>query len=128
MEKKILIIDDNEDFLFTMGVFLERKGFDVIKAEDGKVGWEKIQSEKPDLVLLDVMMEQMYSGFEVCQKIRNNPEFKSLPIISISAMANELGVRYNKDTDQEYFSPDEFIDKPVDKDLLFNTINKLLKI
>ena len=70
-KKKILIIDDNSDFRFTMGVYLEKNGFDVISAEDGKQGWEKIQSDKPDLVLLDVMMEQMFSGFEVCRKVRN---------------------------------------------------------
>jgi len=127
-KKKILLIDDNSDFRFTMGVYLEKNGFEVISAEDGKQGWEKIQSERPDIVLLDVMMEQMFSGFEVCRLVRSKNEFKHLPIIGISAMANEIGVKYNQNTDEEYFSPDEFLDKPVDKELLLKSINKLLQL
>lgn len=122
-----MVVDDNPDFRFTMGLFLERSGFEVITAEDGKTGWEKIQQRTPDLVLLDVMMENLFSGFELCRQIRNNHLFKNLPIIGISAMAEEVGVSFNQETDQEYFSPNMFIDKPVDKELLLKSISDLLK-
>ncbi|MFZ5568989.1 MAG: response regulator [Thermodesulfobacteriota bacterium] len=127
-KKKIILVDDNPDFRFTMGLFLERNGFDVIAAEDGKTGWERIQAQPPDLILLDVMMENLFSGFELCRQIRNSEEFKHLPIIGISAMADEVGVTFDKETDQEYFSPDIFIDKPVDKELLLKSIHGLLKM
>ena len=71
--KKILIIDDNPDFLFTTETFLKRNGFATLTAQDGKKGVEMAQKEHPDLVLLDVMMETLYSGFEVCKRIKTDP-------------------------------------------------------
>jgi len=124
--KKILIIDDNPDFLFTMETFLKRSGFTTLTAQDGKLGVEMARKERPDLVLLDVMMESLYSGFEVCNRIKTDPQLKDTPIIGISGMADELGVRYEKERDQEYFNPDAFFDKPVDKEKLLAKIKEFL--
>jgi CheY-like chemotaxis protein len=124
--KKILIIDDNPDFLFTMETFLKRSGFSTLTAEDGKKGIEIAQKERPDLVLLDVMMETLYSGFEVCKRLKTEPHLKDIPVIGISGMADELGVRYEKERDQEYFNPDAFFDKPVDKQKLLAKIKEFL--
>jgi len=124
--KKILIIDDNPDFLFTTETFLKRNGFTTLTAQDGKKGVEMAQKEHPDLVLLDVMMETLYSGFEVCKRIKTDPDLKNTPVIGISGMAEELGVRYEKDRDQEYFSPDAFFEKPVDKEKLLAKIKEFL--
>ena len=55
------------------------------------------QKEHPDLVLLDVMMETLYSGFEVCKRIKTDPDLKNTPVIGISGMADEFGVRYEKE-------------------------------
>jgi len=123
---KIVIIDDNQDYLFTMKTFLTRNGFEVLTAPDGKRGLDLINSEQPDLILLDVMMEALYSGFEVCKQIRKNPSLSAIPIIGISGMKEELGINFNKYHDAEYFSPDAFFDKPVDKDALLRTIKDLL--
>ena len=65
---KIVIIDDNTDFLFTMETFLQRNGFEVHTAEDGQTGIDLIKKECPDLILLDIMMETLFSGFEVCKQ------------------------------------------------------------
>jgi len=124
--KKILIIDDNPDFLFTTETLLKRNGFATLTAQDGKKGLELAQQEHPDLVLLDVMMETLYSGFEVCKRIKTDPHLQSIPIIGISGMADELGVRYEKERDQEYFSPDAFFEKPVDKEKLLAKIKEFL--
>ena len=124
---KILIIDDNPDFLFTMETFLKRNGFATVIAEDGKKGVELAQKERPDLVLLDVMMETLFSGFEVCKQLKLDPGLKDVPIIGISGMGDELGVGYKKETDEEYFNPDEFFEKPVDKGKLLAKIKELLK-
>lgn len=124
--KKILIIDDNPDFLFTTETFLKRSGFATLTAQDGKNGFELAQKERPDLVLLDVMMETLYSGFEVCRRIKTDPHLKSIPVIGISGMADELGVRYEKERDQEYFNPDVFFEKPVDKEKLLAKIKEFL--
>ena len=123
----ILIIDDNPDFLFTMGTFLEQNGYRILTADNGKTAWELFQKERPDLVLLDVMMETMFAGFEVCKRIRKDPDLFDTPIIGISGMAGELGVFFDRYPDYAYFSPDEFIEKPVDKQNLLTRIEAVLK-
>ena len=123
---KIIIIDDNPDYLFTMKTFLTRNGFDVETASDGNSGFELVREHHPDLVMLDVMMESTYSGFEVCRLIRNDPELKNTPIIGISGMAEELGVKFDMYEDREYFTPDAFFDKPVDKEALLAKINDFI--
>jgi len=123
---KIVVIDDNKDFLFTMSTFLNRNGFETRTAQDGKAGLELVEKEHPDLVLLDVMMETLFSGFEVCKMLRTNPALKSIPIIGISGMGDELGVKFDKERDEEYFNPDVFFEKPVDREQLLEKINELI--
>ena len=123
---KIIVIDDNPDYLFTMKTFLTRNGFDGETAADGNSGIALIREHQPDLVMLDVMMENTYSGFEVCRLIRNDPELKKTPIIGISGMADELGVKFDMYEDKEYFSPDAYFDKPVDKEALLVKIKDFI--
>jgi len=129
MEKslKIVIVDDNTDFLFTMETFLQRNGLEVLTAEDGQKGLELIQKERPDLILLDIMMETLFSGFEVCKQLRSNDELKDIPIIGVSAMGEELDINYRQWPDYDYFSPDTFLDKPVDKQRLLQLIPEVIK-
>ena len=129
MEKslKIVIVDDNTDFLFTMETFLQRNGFEVLTAEDGQKGLELIQKERPDLILLDIMMETLFSGFEVCKQVRSNDELKDIPIIGVSAIGEELDIDYRQWPDYDYFSPDTFLDKPVDKQRLLQVIPEVIK-
>ena len=122
----ILIVDDNPDYLFTMKTFLLRNGFRVLTADDGQKALEHVQQEPPDLILLDVMMEALYSGFEVCRRVKNDPSTRDIPIIGISAMKDELGIQFDRSRDAEYFSPDAFFDKPVDKNALLKRIMELL--
>ena len=123
---KILIIDDNPDFLFTMETFLRRQGFEPITAPDGKTGLDLARKEHPDLIFLDVMMETLFSGFEVCKELKSDPKLKDIPVIGISGIGDELGVRFDKNRDQEYFSPDVFFEKPVDKVKLLEKVRELL--
>jgi CheY-like chemotaxis protein len=123
---KIVLIDDNPDFLFTMGTFLKRNGYEVLTASDGQKGIDLINKERPDLILLDVMMETLFSGFEVCRQVRINPETRGIPIIAISDMSDDLGIKFEQTTDEEYFNPNAFIEKPVDKERLLETMRELL--
>ena len=129
MEKslKIVMIDDNPDFLFTMETFLKKNGFEVHTAEDGQKGLEIIRKERPDLVLLDIMMETLFSGFEVCKAVRSDDDLKYIPIIGISAMGEELDIDYSQWPDYEYFRPDAFLDKPIDKQRLLQLIPEVIQ-
>ncbi|MEJ2099797.1 MAG: response regulator [Desulfobacterales bacterium] len=124
---KIIIIDDNTDFLFTMETFLRKNSFEVHTAEDGQKGLELIRKERPDLVLLDIMMETLFSGFEVCKAVRSDDDLKYIPIIGISAMGEELDINYSQWPDYEYFRPDAFLDKPIDRQRLLQLIPEVIQ-
>lgn len=124
---KVLIVDDNTDYLFVMETFLKRNGFDTITAQDGKTGYELALKEKPDVILLDIMMEGLFSGFQFCKKKQSDPELQNIPIIGISGIGDELGVNTEKyKFVKKYFSEDNFFEKPVDKDRLLVKIKTLV--
>jgi CheY-like chemotaxis protein len=124
---KIVMIDDNPDFLFTMETFLKKNDFEVLTAEDGQKGLELIRKERPDVVLLDIMMETLFSGFEVCKALRSDDDLEYIPIIGISAMGEELDINYSQWPDYDYFRPDAFLDKPVDKQRLLRMIPEVIQ-
>lgn len=124
---KIVMVDDNTDFLFTMETFLQRNGFEVLTADDGQKGMDLIRKEQPDLIMLDIMMETLFSGFEVCKQVRSDNDLKGIPIIGISGMGEELEIDYKQWPDYNYFRPDAFLDKPVDKQQLLQTIPQVIK-
>ena len=126
MQKKILIIDDDIDLVEAMRLTLENAGFDVIDAQDGQKGLEKIEKEKPDLVLLDVMMETQDEGFHIAYQIRNNEETADLPIIMLTAVGAETGFSFDKEKDEDFLPVDEFIEKPVNPDTLIECVQKNL--
>lgn len=124
---KIVIVDDNTDFLFTMQTFLQRNGFEVHTADDGQKGMDLVRNVRPDLILLDIMMETLFSGFEVCKAVRADDDLKDIPIIGISAMGKELDISYSQWPDYEYFKPDAFLDKPIDKPRLLQLIPEVIQ-
>jgi len=91
MPKKILAVDDERHIVRLVQVNLERAGYEVVTAFDGKDALEKVASEQPDLVVLDVMMPYM-DGFEVLQNLRKNPNTRELPVIMLTAKAQDADV------------------------------------
>jgi DNA-binding response OmpR family regulator len=126
MQKKILIIDDDIDLVEAMRLTLENADFDVIDAQDGQKGLEKIENEKPDLVLLDVMMETQDEGFHIAYQIRNNEETSDLPIIMLTAVGSETGFSFDKEKDEDFLPVNEFLEKPVNPDRLIEHVRRCL--
>ena len=91
MPKKILAVDDERSIVRLVQVNLQRAGYEVVTAFDGKEALEKVASEEPDLVVLDVMMPYM-DGFEVLQTLRKNPGTRDLPVIMLTAKAQDADV------------------------------------
>ena len=91
MPKKILAVDDERHIVRLVQVNLERAGYEVVTAFDGKDALEKVEAERPDLVVLDVMMPYM-DGFEVLQNLRKNPSTRELPVIMLTAKAQDADV------------------------------------
>jgi DNA-binding response OmpR family regulator len=126
MPKKIIIIDDDIDLVEALRLTLEGEGFEVIDAQDGKKGLQKIIDEKPDLVLLDVMMGTQDEGFHVAYQIRNNEASADIPIIMLTAVGQETGFSFDKEKDEDYLPVDEFIEKPINPDALIELVKSNL--
>lgn len=106
MALKILVCDDERHIVRLIQVNLERQGYQVVTAFDGKEGLEKIRAEKPNLVVLDVMMPYM-DGFEVLKALRREPETEALPVIMLTAKAQD------KDVFEGYhYGADMYLTKP----------------
>jgi two-component system alkaline phosphatase synthesis response regulator PhoP/two-component system response regulator VicR len=91
MPKKILVVDDEKPIVRLVQVNLEHAGYEVVTAYDGKEALEKVEQEKPDLIILDVMMPQM-DGFEVMQRLQANPKTRDIPVIMLTAKAQDADV------------------------------------
>ena len=91
MAKKILIVDDERHIVRLVEVNLERAGYDVISAYDGIEALEKVESEKPEMIILDVMMPRM-DGFEVLKKLRSDAATKEIPVIMLTAKAQDADI------------------------------------
>ena len=87
--RKIIIADDEKDIVELVAYNLEREGFTVLRASDGGRAWEMARKEKPDLIILDLMMPEL-PGTEVCRLIRSHPETAAIPIIMLTAKSEPL--------------------------------------
>jgi two-component system alkaline phosphatase synthesis response regulator PhoP len=126
MAKKVLIIDDDIDLVEAMRITLEGAGFTVIDAQDGQKGLEKVEHEKPDLIILDVMMGTQDEGFHTAYSLRQNPETADLPIIMLTAIGQETGFAFNKEKDGDFLPVDDFIEKPINPDRLIEMVKTRL--
>jgi len=125
---KILIIDDDKDFQDITRLVLENNGFTVVSAYGPEEGLQMVQSEKPDLLILDVLMPDNYEGFAVARNIREELNLRELPIILLTAVHGEKKVPYRFAPHEEYLPVDYFFDKPVQPEVLVGKIKELLNM
>ncbi len=118
---KIAIVDDDIDIIDAVSLILKNKGIEVVSATNTKDGFELIERERPDLVLLDVMMEEPDDGFFLAMKLRNMGFEK--PILLLTSIAKVSGYDFGV---SENLPVDEFLEKPIKSDVLLDIINKYL--
>lgn len=118
--RKILIVDDEPYLVMALKIRLENVGYDVITASDGVEGLDKAQGENPDLIILDVMMPKK-SGYQVCQTLKSDDQYKHIPIIMLTAK----GQRSDKEWGEKA-GADTYITKPFDDSELLLKIKELL--
>ena len=123
---KILIIDDDPDLRYSLQLVLEGEGFEVEMAATGKEGVTKVLETEPDLVILDVIMEEDLEGFKVARALREEHNLVDLPILMLTAVHSVKKVPYRFSPDSEYLPVDVFLDKPMEPDLLVETVQELL--
>lgn len=127
--KKILIIDDDEDFRSSTRALLESHDYVVSEAASGKEGMEKIKTEKPDLIVLDIMMESMTEGYFVTHLLKfkkEYEEFQRVPILMVSSIQEDPRSRFPFSDEAQLISPDSYLSKPLDIDKFLKRVEKLL--
>jgi CheY-like chemotaxis protein len=129
MEKlKILIVDDDPDLTEVLKVILTKANYTVLTASNKKVGMEQVKAEKPSLIVLDVMMSTWQDGFEMSRELKNDPEFKHIPILILTSITEKTGVEFESSAgDQTWLPVDGFLSKPVEPEILLSEIEKLLQ-
>ena len=125
---KILIVDDDSDFRDVCRLYLENDGFQVVEAKDAEEGFEKVQSEKPDLLILDVLMPSNYEGFDLARKIREELGLHKVPIVMLTAVHEVKHPPYRFAPDDTWLPVDIFLDKPVSASTLLQTVREALGI
>ena len=127
--KKILVIDDEMDTVTYMETLLQDNGYQTVSANDGQEGREKVKTEQPDLIVLDVTMPQK-SGIGFYREIKSNPELASIPVIFVTGVTGFDGdnqaIKKFIDGRKKLPSPAGFFAKPIDRDEFLKTIKKIL--
>ncbi len=119
--KKILIVDDDKDFLKALKIVLEDKGYSIVTATDGAQALELARTESPNLILLDIMLPGM-NGFKVCRFLKFDENYKDIPIIIISAKSDQEDKRLGKQMGAELY-----ITKPFENGELLQAIKQLIQ-
>ena len=148
MPKRVLVVDDDENTVRFLSVALSENGYDPVSAPDGDAGLKKVEEEKPDLILLDVMMPKK-TGFVLFKQLRRKEEYKDIPVIMLTAVAEvleedeteaaddtmerpydslreSLKKAIKKMRDEGLVRPEKFIDKPIDPDELIASVKELI--
>ncbi len=129
--QKILIIDDDEDFRISIRTLLESHNYEVAEAESGKQGLQKIKKEKPDLIVLDIMMETIDEGYLLNQIIKfqkDYDEYKNMPILMVSSIQQDPLSRFPAAAGQvDMIMPDYYLTKPVDIPKFLELVKKLIE-
>jgi CheY-like chemotaxis protein len=125
--EKILIVDDDPDLTEALKTALESERYTVITAADKDEGMQKIKTEKPDLVILDVMMAAWQDGFEMSRELKKDPEARDIPILLLTAVKERTGIGFKSTAgDPDWLPVDSFLDKPVEPQVLVGEVRKLL--
>ena len=119
--KKILLVDDEKDLVETVSFRLKASGYDVVTAYDGQEALTKTRVEKPDLLILDLMLPKM-DGYKVCRMLKFDERYKNIPIIMFTARVQDSDKKMGEEV-----GADAYITKPFDSQTLLAKIKELLK-
>ena len=122
---KVLLVDDDVDFVEATKIVLESNDYEVVAAFNGKEGLEKAKETKPNAIVLDVMMTHKTEGFDTARDLRNDEETKDIPIVMLTAVNQEVPWKF--DADSVWLPVDKFVEKPIQPDKLLELIAEVIK-
>jgi len=126
---KILIIDDDPDFVESTKLILESGDYEVVSAKNGTEGLELVTLEDPDLIILDIMMDSMFEGFNVSAALKMTTEYidyRDTPVLMVSSVRTEYGDRFDVPEGAEGLQGDAYMDKPVEPRALLQKVTEML--
>jgi len=125
---KILIVDDDPDFIEIGKLSLEGMGYRVLSASTGREGWEMVEKETPDLVILDLMMEDLDAGMTLSNRIKSHPRYANIPIFMLTSNSRETGIDFTTRSEEDLrkLKVDDFHSKPIKVKILREKVEKLL--
>ena len=124
MANRVLVIDDDNDFVEAMTNVLDANGYVVDSAPNGKIGIAKAREQKPDIILLDVMMTTKSEGFDLARELHKDAKLKSVPIILITGVRKEMSLPFGFEPDETWLPVKGVLEKPVKPDVLLKTIEE----
>lgn len=130
MAKRVLMVDDDPEFVETTKIILESGGYETRTATNDKEALAQLEKEKPDIILLDVMMKTIGDGVWLGQKIKGDKRYSDIPILMITAVNKESGTssfHLDPNADGDYLPVDGFLEKPVEPEVLLREVARLIK-
>lgn len=122
--KKILVVDDDPDYQMVCGLVLKSAGYQVTSSMNGGDAIEALRADKPDLIILDVMMSTVLEGVEVSKQIKGDPRLKGIPIVMVSSITtSEYASAF---PDDERLPIDAWLSKPIQPDVLLKTVKRFI--
>jgi CheY-like chemotaxis protein len=126
--KHILLIEDDPNMHDAVKMILEPEGYRVTCCSTGPEGLEILRRERPDLLLLDIMLATPSEGFHVAYEIKKDDELKRIPIIMVSAIGQTMGLDYAKELGSDYMPAERFLEKPIDAATLREAVKNVLEV
>ena len=126
-KKRILVVDDEPDFVSIVKKNLEKAGFDVEVAYDGVEGMEKVQANPPDAIVLDVMMPEK-DGYKVCSELKRDEKYADIPILLLTAVADHVSSTRYSHYDGMSTEADDYLPKPASADDILDSVKSLLNM
>jgi CBS domain-containing protein/CheY-like chemotaxis protein len=126
-KEKVLLVDDDEDFVRSTTDLLEAHGYSVISANNGTSGLDLARQEHPDLMVLDVMMATKTEGFEVARKIPACPELRNMPVLLVTGIRNEMKLAFRLEPDETWLPVSRVMEKPIDPAAFIAAVGELLR-
>ena len=124
---KIMVVDDDPGIRDSLETILSSRRYNVITAADRTEGMDKIKAEKPDLLILDIMMSSWLDGLDMSKTLKKNPQFSKMPILMLTGVKERTTFDFRpKAGGPDWCSVDAYLDKPVEPDMLLAEIEKLL--
>jgi len=127
MANKVLMIDDDPEFVDAISNLLDAKGYEVHTASNGKDGVAKAKAENPDIILLDVMMTTKHEGFDTAREMHEDETVKDTPIIIMTGIRKEMNLPFGFEPDDTWLPVKQVLEKPVKPEVLLKAVSQHIR-